>query len=202
VAPPQLDAENSDEVLPPWVAVTPTRGMLTPGQEMEVTFKIGVADPMAAWSGSAPAADPATAERVVRRADAPNSLAHMLVLRVVGGADHFVVVEGTYRPSFFGLTISTLEEQEVSATPAELDACECSGNGMSAIFASPFTPSQWAVIPQPLKKMLHFLARCAPVAAGPPVAALRPHARPRPTVCAPAGTNALPLRASSRRASR
>lgn len=106
--------------------------------------------------------DPATAEKVVRRADTPGSLSHMCVLHIENGADHFVLVEGTYRASFFGLTISTLSEREASMAEEDLDACECSGDNMKHIFASPFVTHQWAAIPQPLKKMLHFLSRCSP----------------------------------------
>lgn len=105
--------------------------------------------------------DPATAERVVRRSDTPGSLSHMCVLDIENGADHFVLVEGTYRASFFGLTISTLSDREAAMSEEELDACECSGDNMKHIFNSPFVTHQWAAIPQPLKKMLHFLSRCA-----------------------------------------
>ena len=112
-------------------------------------------------SCSATGSDPATAEKVVRRADSPGSLSHMCVLDIENGADHFVLVEGTYRASFFGLTISTLSDREASMAEDELDACECSGDNMKHIFTSPFVTHQWAAIPQPLKKMLHFLSRCA-----------------------------------------
>lgn len=95
----------------------------------------------------------------MRRADVPGSLSHMCVLDIENGADHFVLVEGTYRASFFGLTISTLSDREASMAEEDLDACECSGDNMKHIFASPFVAHQWAAIPQPLKKMLHFLSR-------------------------------------------
>jgi hypothetical protein len=85
----------------------------------------------------------------------------MCVLHIENGADHFVLVEGTYRASFFGLTISTLSEREASIPEEQLDACECSGDNMKHIFTSPFVSHQWAAIPQPRKKMLHFLSRYA-----------------------------------------
>lgn len=181
--------------MPPWVQVHPSKGILSPGQSVDIAFRIGVAE-------AAALGDPATAQSVVTRPDAPCSLSHLFVVHIANGADHFIAVDGTYRPSFFGLTLGTIAAREAAAAKAAAKAqkaleaararseagevsgdggvadaeaaaeaaaaaaavqeCKCGGEGMSYIGASPFVAAQWAVIPQPLKKMLHFLARCVP----------------------------------------
>lgn len=176
--------------MPPWIQAHPAKGILSPGQSIDLTFRIGVAEASALG-------DPTTAQRVVTRADTPCSLCHLFVVHIANGADHFIAVDGTYRPSFFGLTLGTLATREKAAAKAAAKAekalevtrqraaeeggeggvaeaeaaaaaataaasvqeCHCGGEGMTYIGSSPFAAAQWAAIPQPLKKMLHFLAR-------------------------------------------
>lgn len=192
-------AADGSTLMPPWVQAHPTCGILSPGQTVDLVFRIGVAE-------AAALGDPTTAETVVTRPDAPCSLSHLFVVHIATGADHFIAVDGTYRPSFFGLTLGTiaarekaaakaaekagrvLEEArahaedeggearvaEAEAAKAAADAaaavreCHCGGDGMAYIGASPFVAAQWAVVPQPLKQMLHFLARCVPFPPPPP----------------------------------
>eukprot|EP00892_Ulva_mutabilis_P005822 jgi/Ulvmu1/3611/UM017_0023.1 len=184
------DASGGAAAMPPWIQAHPTKGILSPGQSIDITFRIGVAEASALG-------DPTTAQHVVSRSDAPCSLGQLFVVHIANGADHFIAVDGTYRPSFFGLTLGTIAAREKAAAKAaakaekELEAarqraadggdeggvaeaeaavtaaaaaavvqeCHCGGEGMSYIGSSPFAVAQWAVIPQPLKKMLHFLAR-------------------------------------------
>lgn len=206
--------------MPPWIQAHPTKGILSPGQSIEIVFRIGVAEASALG-------DPTTAQRIVTRADAPCSMGQLFVVHIANGADHFIAVDGTYRPSFFGLTLGTIAAREQAAAkaaakadkaleevrkraaageeggPGEADVaaaeaeaakaaaaaavqeCHCGGEGMGYIGSSPFVVAQWAIIPQPLKKMLHFLARYA----------CRCHPRLQPC---PAGSSSAMLHACGR----
>lgn len=48
-APPGMELpDSSGPNIPPWVSIAPLSGMLTPGQTVEITFRIGVPDSSAA----------------------------------------------------------------------------------------------------------------------------------------------------------
>jgi hypothetical protein len=107
------------------------------------------------------------------------SLSHALILRIHGGADHFLVVDGTFVPSFFGLTVGTLAARDAEAVATDGGDRDSDGDSAAVAAASgrgfeiageawgmasgaPFGEGQWGIVPWPLKALLHFLARCAP----------------------------------------
>ena len=48
-APPGMEApDSSGPNIPPWIGISPQSGMLTPGQTVEISFRIGVPDPCTA----------------------------------------------------------------------------------------------------------------------------------------------------------
>ena len=48
-APPGMEAPDSPGPnIPPWISISPHSGMLTPGQTVEISFRIGVPDSSAA----------------------------------------------------------------------------------------------------------------------------------------------------------
>lgn len=82
---------------PAWLAVSPARGVLAPGEAMSLHLTASVA--------AGELDDCLAAEDLAASAC---TLDVILTLRIDGGADHFVVVSGSFLPSFFGLTMTTL----------------------------------------------------------------------------------------------
>lgn len=156
---PDTDATTRGlDFAPPWMHIHPTSGLLTPGSTSEITFKVGVAG-----SAAFGLADPTTAEQLVNQpGDDSCSMSRTFILRVHGGADHFLVLDGIFVPSFFGLTVATLAERDVVALGVSGEGAgrfEMEGEGWDNVAEMPFVANKWDVIPSPLKTLLHFLAR-------------------------------------------
>lgn len=82
---------------PAWLSVVPSRGVLAPGDSMPLRLTASVA--------AGELRDAFVAEDL---ASAACTLDAILTLHIDGGMDHFLVVNGTFRPSFFGLSMTTL----------------------------------------------------------------------------------------------
>ena len=155
------------DLAPPWMHIEPTSGHLAPGEAASITIKVGVGG---GGSGALALSDPTTAEAVVRQPGAAAcSLSRVFVLHVAGGADHFVVVDGVYKPSFFGLEPGTLGELVARGAPAGAwgggeREWAWKGKQFARVRDAPFADAQWDAVPLPLKALLHFLARCAATA--------------------------------------
>lgn len=75
----------------PWVWVSPSKGMLLPGERIMISITVLV--------------DQRTAPKLNKE---PNSLEDILVLHLVNGKDIFVLVSGQYFPTCFGTPLETL----------------------------------------------------------------------------------------------
>lgn len=149
----------------PWLHIEPTSGHLHTGGETSITIKMGVSS--ASGFGLA---DPSTAEVLAtspaaRAAAAAGKrtcpMSCTFVLHVVGGGDHFLVVDGEYEPSFFGLEVGTLAERGAQGLGPPEREMAWKVPEHSVIAAAPFAESQWEAVPLQLRALLHFLSRCA-----------------------------------------
>lgn len=168
---PEDPAAVIEDLAPPWLHVAPTAGALQPGESARIALSVGVGA-----GGAMQLADPSTAERLAAAnggTAGPCPLSHALVLRVIGGADHFIVVDGAFAPSFLGLSVGTLAMRQAAA---EVDGSrggtaaavhtprfEAAAATHSVAQERPYAAGQWAKVPAPLQALLHFLAGCAPV---------------------------------------
>jgi len=75
----------------PFITVTPTFGMLIPGESTNITFAVTV--------------DNATAQQLNSSAEV---LEDILILRLENGRDHYLTVAGNYARSCFGMSVEDL----------------------------------------------------------------------------------------------
>eukprot|EP00884_Botryococcus_braunii_P001968 jgi/Botrbrau1/11772/Bobra.0195s0097.1 len=98
--------DRSTRSTPRWASVFPEQGSLEPGEAAEVLLRVGI---IGGPSGSA---------NLVALSGC--KLDAILVLRVQGGNDIFCSVVGEYIPSFFGLSLQTLNSLPRPLVPADV----------------------------------------------------------------------------------
>jgi hypothetical protein len=145
------------EDIPPWLHIEPTSGHLSPAETTTITIKMGIS--------STPGfglADPGTAEALVQSTtgQATCAMSCTLVLHVEGGADHFLVVDGVYQPSFFGLEVGTIAQRQALGFGPRDHEFAWKAPEYATIMGAPFAESQWEAVPTQLRALLHFLSRC------------------------------------------
>ena len=94
---PDDTSNDACSIAPPWLRVQPAHGVVDVDGVVTLTLTASVA--------TSQVQDPMTSERLMQ----PKAqMEEILILRIEDGSDHFLPVQGTYVPSFFGLTLTTL----------------------------------------------------------------------------------------------
>ncbi|KAJ2959653.1 hypothetical protein NQZ79_g4925 [Umbelopsis isabellina] len=82
---------NEASICKPWLTISQTSGVLGPGEQVVIDFRILI--------------DTTTATQFNNEQD---SVADMLILRLENGKDFFVVISGNYIPTCFGMSLEML----------------------------------------------------------------------------------------------
>lgn len=132
---------EDEEILPPWLQVSPLSGVLAPGDKVVIRFEVTV-DP----TNSAP----------LNRGE--EKLDDILILRLENCKDFFISVHGDYVPTCFGIPLEQLSEMTVpiSETAAKnLERTSTDENGLRPDTPTPILNQ--IDIPKELWKVMNFL---------------------------------------------
>eukprot|EP01025_Chloroclados_australasicus_P045491 TRINITY_DN497_c1_g1_i4.p1 TRINITY_DN497_c1_g1~~TRINITY_DN497_c1_g1_i4.p1 ORF type:complete len:773 (-),score=124.62 TRINITY_DN497_c1_g1_i4:468-2615(-) len=106
---------GSEDISPPWLQITPHSSLLEPQTTQAITLTVHVTG----GEGS-------SAQEVVDKCQ--GKLEAILVLRVEGGRDFFVTVQGQFTPSFFGLSLDTVMQLNKKYTEAARQLIDVDGS--------------------------------------------------------------------------
>ncbi|KAI9023869.1 Endonuclease/exonuclease/phosphatase [Phycomyces nitens] len=129
---------KSNEIIPSWLTVHPTSGVLGPGEKVVIQFELMI--------------DPSISAPFNKREKEINEI---LVLRIKDGGDYFIVVEGKYQPTCFGVPLEDLASMPVPVNPIRYTPLQNPKNRTSE--PSNDRQAQQVNLPKELWKVLNFL---------------------------------------------
>ncbi|KAL0088223.1 Endonuclease/exonuclease/phosphatase [Phycomyces blakesleeanus] len=132
--------QTSEEIIPSWLTVHPTSGVLGPGEKVVIQFELMI--------------DPSISAPFNKR---EKDIDEVLVLRIKGGGDYFVIVEGKYQPTCFGVPLEDLASMPVPVNPIRYIPLQDSKNHTPVEPSVGDRQAQQVNLPKELWKVLNFL---------------------------------------------